>query len=77
MTVTKDDLQSFKSLADEKLTNGGADSLVDFAGQWEAQRDAQKTIADILESHTDIEAGRVKPLDEAFSDVRKKMGLPE
>ena len=75
MTVTKDDLQAFNRFADEKLTNGGGDSLVDIVRQWEAERESQETIADILESHADIEAGRVKPLDEAFADVRKKMGL--
>ena len=77
MAVTKDDLQAFKCFADEKLANGGADSISDLVRQWEAQRESQETIADILESHADIEAGRVKPLDEAFADVRKKIGLPE
>ena len=77
MAVTKDDLQAFKRFADEKLAGGGADSITDLAGQWEAQRESRETIADILESHSDIEAGRMKPLDEAFADVRKKMGLPE
>ena len=81
MAVTKDDLQDFQRFADERLNGGGIQSLVDLAGQWEAQRlDAQRremdeTLADIHASHADIEAGRVTGVAEAFADVRQQLGL--
>jgi len=76
MAVTKDDLQDFHRFADEKLNNGGSQSLVELAGEWEAQRrEMDETIADIRQSHADIEAGRVAPVGDTFADVRKQLGL--
>jgi len=38
MAITKEDLRNFQRFADEKLDNGGSNSLVDLASEWEAQR---------------------------------------
>jgi hypothetical protein len=77
MAVTREELEEFQHFADSKLSNGGAESLADLVRQWEARRDYQETVADIKESHEDLAAGRVVPADEAFADVRKKMGAGE
>jgi hypothetical protein len=38
MAVTKEDLRDFTRFADERIQNGGAESLVKLAGEWEAKR---------------------------------------
>ena len=76
MAVTKDDLRDFHRFADEKLNNGGVQSIVELAGQWEAQRrEMEETVENIHESHADIDAGRVSGVADAFADVRKQLGL--
>lgn len=75
VAITKDDLRDFNRFADMKLANGGASSLVELAGEWEAQRrEMEETVAAIWRSHADIEAGRVTTVAEAFQEVRKQLG---
>jgi hypothetical protein len=38
MAITKDDLRNFTLFAEEVLANGGADSIIELASEWEAQR---------------------------------------
>jgi predicted transcriptional regulator len=58
------------------LADGNADSIPELASQWEAvHREMKQTVADIDESHADIEAGRVSAASEAFAEVRNKMAL--
>jgi hypothetical protein len=81
MAITENDLQDFQRFAADKLNGSGAQSLVQLAGEWEAQRqdaarrEMQETLADIQASHADIEAGRVIPVIDAFADIRQQLGL--
>ena len=76
MPVTKEDLQAFHHFAGKKLDCGGARSLVELAGEWEAQRsEMEETVADIRQSHADIEAGRVTSVSDTFTDIRKQLNL--
>jgi len=76
MAVTKEDLQAFHRFAGEKLDHGGAQSLVELAGDWEAnRREMEKTVADIRQSHSDISTGRVESVSDTFADVRRQLGL--
>ena len=76
MALTKVDLQDFGRFADERLDRDGTASLVELASEWEAQRrEMEETVADIQQSHADIDAGRVESVADAFSDVRKQLGL--
>ncbi|HUT10506.1 MAG TPA: hypothetical protein VMY42_08420 [Thermoguttaceae bacterium] len=77
MTLTKKDLQDFHRFADAKLTSGAAGSLIDLVREWESTRQYDGSVSALRESHADVEAGRVKPLDKAFSDVREKLGPVE
>ncbi len=77
MAITREDLQDFNRFADTKLAGGDADSLLDLVREWQATRDHEGSVAALGESHADAEAGRVKPLDRAFADVRKKLGQVE
>jgi hypothetical protein len=75
MPVTKEDLLEFTRFADGRLSSGTSDSLVDLAGEWEAQRrEMDATVADIRVSHADIESGRVKTVPDAFAEIRNRLG---
>ena len=77
MPLTKEDLRNFTQFADAKLSEGAADSLLELAGEWESQRrEMEDTVADIRQSHCDIEAGRVNTVADTFAGVRKQLGLP-
>ncbi len=74
--VTKEDLQDFHQFADQKLASGEASSLLDLAGEWEShRRESEATVADIRQSHADIEAGGVSSVADAFADARRQLGL--
>jgi hypothetical protein len=73
MTVTREDLQDFHRFADAQLAAGEARSLLDLARQWQSARENQKSVSALRESHADAEAGRVKPLDKAFAEVRARL----
>ena len=77
MTVTRADLQDFNRFASAKLASGQTGSLSDLVREWEATREYEGSVAALRESHADAQAGRVKPLDEAFADVREKLSQPE
>lgn len=75
MAVTKEDLRRFHRFVEEKITNGAATSLVDLAGEWEAdRRETQDTVEAIRQSHVDIDAGRVASVAETFAEVRSRLG---
>ena len=75
MTITESDIQAFSEYLRAEIANGGADlSLAELAARWEAERETQETLADIRQGEADIEAGRGKPVAEAFSDIRKRLG---
>jgi hypothetical protein len=74
MSISSDDLRDFQRFADERVRVGPVESLVELAGQWELQRrEMESTIADIRESHADIEAGRVQNVADAFAEVRQQL----
>jgi hypothetical protein len=75
VAVTKEELRDFQRFADEKINQGAANSLIDLASEWEAdRREAEQTLADIRESHADIDAGRVAPVADTFAEIRKRVG---
>lgn len=81
MAVTENDLRDFQQFAAAKLNANGVQSLVQLAGEWEAQRhdatrrEMEETVADIRAGHADIDAGRVTPVADAFAEVRQQLGL--
>jgi hypothetical protein len=78
MAITKDDLRDFNRFADERLETGGANSLVELAGEWEAQRrEARDTIADVGECHVEIDADTLSALVAAFPDAQDPRRLKQ
>ena len=66
MAVTKDDLRKFTQFAEEVVANGGADSLVQLASEWEAQRDENSTSVDNCAIQVDEET--IRELAKAFPE---------
>ena len=74
MAVTHQDLTDFTRYAQLQLSGAGADSVEQLARAW---TEARQLAQDIAESEADIEAGRVHPAEEVFTDARQKLGLSE
>jgi len=73
MAVTGADLQEFNRFASARVASGEASSLLELAQEWEAIRKYEGPVSALQEAHADAQAGRVKPLEEAFADVREKL----
>jgi len=73
MALTRADLKDFHRFADAKLAGGATGSLIDLVREWEATRQYDGSVSALRESHADAEAGRIKPIDTAFADVRKNV----
>ena len=76
MAVTKEDLREFNRFADEKLERGGADSIVELAGEWEAQRhEVQSSVTNGVSNLIDIDEDTLRALAAAFPDVQDEHKL--
>ena len=76
MPVTPQELDDFTRFAAERLKHGETvPSLEECLRQWRADLEFQEAVADIRESLDDCSQGRLKPLDQAFDDVRRQLGL--
>ena len=76
MPVTPQELDDFTRFAAERLRHGeNLPSLEECLRQWRADLEFQEAVADIRESLDDCSQGRLKPLDQAFDDVRRQLGL--
>jgi hypothetical protein len=73
MPVTKDDLRDFTRFADEKLRNGGADSLIDLASEWEARRRPKKT--NLANCSIQVDSETLQKLANAFPAVQDEEQL--
>ena len=73
MAVTKDDIQEFNRFVDEKLANGGADSLRQLVAEWEERQEVNAAIREGIKA---IDEGRVRPFNEAQDEFRRKHDLP-
>jgi hypothetical protein len=72
--VTMSDIQEFAAFAGERISRGDVTSLAALAAAWEEERELRSTVEAIQQSVADYEAGRVKPVVEAFASVREKLG---
>ncbi|MCH8042744.1 MAG: hypothetical protein IID44_03405 [Planctomycetes bacterium] len=73
MSVTKDDIQDVNRFVDEKLVNGGAESLRQLVTEWEER---QEVNAAIRQGIADIDADRTEPFFESQDRFRQERGLP-
>lgn len=73
MAVTKNDIQEFNRFVDNKLANGGADSLRQLVAEWEERQEVNAAICEGMKA---IDEGRVRPFDEARDEFRREHNLP-
>lgn len=73
MPVTREDIQSFNRFVDERLANGGADSLRELVAEWEERQEVNAAIRRGIE---DIDAGRTEPFFESQDQFRQERDLP-
>ncbi len=77
MSITPQELESFTQFAARRLNDGDTvPSLEECLQQWRVDCERRELQEDVQASLEDYAAGRVKPLDQAFDDVRRQLGLP-
>lgn len=80
MLVTQQDLDSFHRFAQQKLQNGGAESIEELFDLWRIEHPSPKEQAEIhaviRQGLADIQAGRGRPAEDVMRDVRLKYNLP-
>ncbi len=75
MALTVAEIDEFRAFAVSQLNQDGISSLSDCIRLWEEKREFEESVAGIRESMEDIAAGRTKPLDQAFEDIRQDLGF--
>jgi hypothetical protein len=80
MLVTQQDLDSFHHFAQQKLQNGGAESIEELFDLWRIEHPTPEEQAEIhaiiRQGVADIKAGRGRPADEVMDELRRKYNLP-
>jgi hypothetical protein len=80
MQVTQQDLDSFHRFAQQKIQNGGAESIEELFDLWRiahpSPEEQDEIHATIRQGLADIKAGRGRPADEVMSELRRKFNLP-
>jgi hypothetical protein len=75
------DLIAFKGFLDEKLSEGGVETLDEALGLWEYENqtaeEREHTLEAIREGLADVEAGRTRSAHEALAELREKHNLSE
>lgn len=77
MSVTLTELESFHQFAQQKLADGGAESLAELAREWQAAREREEVHEALREATEDLHAGRFRPAADVSRDLRRKFNLPE
>ncbi len=68
------ELDQFTRFAESKLrASKDGMSLEECLKLWRRQLEEDETVADIQQSLADCQAGRVKPIGEAFDNVRSRL----
>lgn len=75
MQATLEEIESFSRFASQRLKQGESlPSLEECLRQWRAESELRETVSEIQQSLDDVAQGRVKPVAQAFDDVRRRLG---
>ena len=78
MTITPQDIEQFNQFIAQKLSSGGADSMVQLAREWESQRqEYDEAVGELSQCIADMEAGHGRPLQEFADEMRAKYDIPD
>ncbi len=79
MSIVHEELAGFHRFAEDKLRRGEAQSLEELFELWRIEHPTDDEEADvheaIREGLKDIEAGRYRPAEEVFAEIRAKYGF--
>ena len=73
MAFTAQDLVDFNRFAEEKLSNGGVDNIVQLAHEWKEARETAVVVQGVLEGEAEFEAGGGRPAAEVIAEIRGKL----
>ena len=73
MIAIEQELTEFHRFAQQRLAAGMNGSLQDLLDEWNAEREFERSVADIRESIRQCEAGLGLPLAEAFAEIRARL----
>lgn len=76
MPVTLTELESFHQFAQQKLRNGGAESVEELLHIWREAQEREEVHEALREATEDLRAGRFRPADDVTRDLRLKYNLP-
>jgi hypothetical protein len=80
MLVTQQDLDNFNRFAQQKLQNGGAESIEELFDLWRIEQpsaeEQEEIHAAIRQGLADIKAGRGRPVETVMEELRRKHNLP-
>jgi hypothetical protein len=80
MSVTLDQLEAFHRFAQQKLQNGGAESIEKLFDLWRIEHptpeDEVEIHAAIRQGLADIKAGRGRPAEDVMGNLSRKYNLP-
>ena len=76
MPVTLSELESFHQFAQQKLRNGGAESVEELMHTWRLAQEREEVHAALREATEDLRAGRYRPAEDVTRDLRRKYNLP-
>jgi predicted transcriptional regulator len=75
MPMTMTEIDSFVRCARERLESGKRETLEQAMRAWRDEQEHQETLADIRAGLADIEAGRVRPLEDVIRELDIRLGI--
>jgi len=72
MPVTVHDVNDFRDYALARISNGGAESMVELFREWLAKQETEQALEAIREGIADVDAGRTGPYQEFMAEVRDR-----
>lgn len=76
-SAIKHELQDFVQFANRRIETGEADSIEELVHQWRHDAEYLATVADIRQGINDYDEGQAEPIDNAFQEIRLKLGITD
>lgn len=71
---TQQELLEFHHFAQQRLSDGATGTLQELLDEWNTLHQHECSVAGIRESMNQYEAGLALPVNEAFEEIRTKLG---
>ncbi len=70
------ELLDFVQFASQRVQSGDeSSSLEELVKQWRRDHEYAAAVADVRQGMEDDAAGKAQPIDDAFADMRRKLGI--